>query len=223
MTVAILILAFLLLAVYASSDISSGVYLKTFCRGNTDGKRAYLTFDDGPCSESTEKVLDILDRHGAKATFFVIGENCRKYPDTLKKIVERGHAVGWHTETHSWKYPFYGQEKMRREIVESREAVECDFGLEINMFRPPFGVTNPAIGQAVRNSGLKAVGWSIRTFDTSNRSPRKVAEKVASELKPGSVILLHDRLPEAPEILEEVLAVLEEAGYSIDKAFSATE
>lgn len=202
---------------YGSAVISSGVYLKAFCRERTADKRVYLTFDDGPVRGITPEVLDVLDRHSAKACFFCIGSRIRGNEDIIRRAVSSGHTVGIHSWTHSPFFPFYGRKKIYREIVSCREALESITGEEVRLFRPPFGVTDPAIAAAVKRSGCLTVGWSIRTFDTMGKTPEEVLGKVCRELHPGAVILMHDRLPDCPRTLDLVLTYLESEGYKADR------
>lgn len=202
---------------YGSAVISSGVYLKAFCRERTADKRVYLTFDDGPVRGITPEVLDVLDRHSAKACFFCIGSRIRGNEDIIRRAVSSGHAVGIHSWSHSPFFPFFGRRKIYGEIVSCREALESITGEEVRLFRPPFGVTDPAIAAAVKRSGSLTVGWSIRTFDTMGKTPEEVLGKVCRKLHPGAVILMHDRLPDCPRTLDLVLTYLESEGYKADR------
>lgn len=202
---------------YGSAVISSGVYLKAFCRERTEDKRVYLTFDDGPVREITPEVLDVLDRHSAKACFFCIGSRIKGNEDIIGRAVSSGHTVGIHSWSHSPFLPFFGRKKIYGEIISCREALESIAGKDVRLFRPPFGVTDPAIAAAVKMSGCQTVGWSIRTFDTMGKTPEEVLAKVRRKLHPGAVILMHDRLPDCPATLDLVLTYLESQGYAADR------
>lgn len=198
-----------LFMVWASADVGSGVYLHTVCRKQTDRPYVALTFDDGPDETMTPRVLDILGRHGIKATFFVVGEKVRRYPDLVRRMVDEGHTVGNHTLSHSPMFPLWGRERVTREIEQTQRTVKETAGVRMRFFRPPFGITNPVIGRAVRQSGLQAIGWSIRSFDTVACQERsEVCRRITKRLHNGAVILLHDRCEGGDVLLEELLEVL---------------
>ncbi len=192
--------------VWASADIGSGVYLKTLCRKHTDKPFVALTFDDGPDAVMTPRVLDTLNRYGVKATFFLVGEQARKYPDLVRRMVNEGHIIGNHTYTHSVMFPLSSRQSVQKEIADTQRVVEDIAGIKMRLFRPPFGVTNPVIGAAVRDCGLQTIGWSVRSLDTFERRGRMaVCNRIKRKLHPGAVILLHDRCKEADVLLAQVL------------------
>lgn len=208
------ILAFL---IWASASICSGVYVKAFCKENTTSKVVYLTFDDGPVAGRTDKVLDVLRDRSASATFFVIGDNVRVAPHILKRIVSEGHKVGVHSSSHKWSFPLQGNLEMRNDIAGCKALIEKVTGERVTLFRPPFGVENPTVAKVARDCGLMTVGWSIRTFDTARYSKRDGMEKILkvidNELRPGVVVLLHDRLPDSEILLTAVIDLIERRGY----------
>lgn len=208
--------------VWASANVGSGVYLKTRCRGRTDKAYVALTFDDGPDAYMTPKVLDVLDRHGVKATFFVVGEKVRKFPDIVRRIVDEGHIVGNHTYSHSAVFTISGRRMVQKEIEDTQRAVDSIAGVQMLMFRPPFGVTNPIIGAAVRYCGLTGIGWSLRSFDTLKVDRSVVCRRIKRKLHNGAVILLHDRCDNADILLESVLKEIETRNLQVaglDKIF----
>lgn len=205
---------------YGSAVISSGVYLKAFCKERTEEKRVYLTFDDGPVREITPDVLDVLDRHSARACFFCIGSRIRGNEDIIGRMVSSGHSLGIHSWSHSPFFPFYGRKRIYSEIISCRDTLHGITGKDVSLFRPPFGVTDPAVAAAVKMSGCRAVGWSIRTFDTMDKTPDEVLAVVRRKLHPGAVILLHDRMPDCPRTLDLVLSYIESQGYSADRSIS---
>lgn len=217
--ITLLIIILLVLLVSASSKIGSGVYVKAFCREKTKEKVAYLTFDDGPDALMTPRILNILKSRNAKATFFVIGRKIDGNEAVLRDIIAQGHQIGLHSESHTWKFPLLSKRNMVEELSECRRKIETSTGFRTDLFRPPFGVTNPTVSYAVRTMRLRVVGWSVRSFDTVKQSKcgsaRKVMilRRVAAYLRPGAVILLHDRLSDGDEILSAVLDYLDSKGY----------
>ncbi|TCN62884.1 polysaccharide deacetylase family protein [Acetobacteroides hydrogenigenes] len=217
MYVVILVVGFLLLAVYASVSISAGVYVKAFCRAKGNSKSIALTFDDGPDSVWTPKVLEVLRRYNVKATFFCIGDKVEKHPQLVKMLIEEGHIVGNHTYYHTSFFPLLSTKKMVDELQRCNEALTNITGESITLFRPPFGVTNPTIAASVRELGYKVVGWSIRSFDTVKSEREKVLRRILKKAHAGGVILMHDNLENSDWLVEQVIVNLHEQGYEIKR------
>lgn len=210
--VAVMVLSFL---VWASASIGSGVYLKALCRKKTEEKIVAITFDDGP-SPMTPKVLEVLERHGVKACFFLIGSKIVSDKETVRMITDAGHVVGNHSWSHTGSFPLKSLADVQKEIDDTAHAIlECT-GRKPMLFRPPFGVTNPRIGKAVRMAGLTTIGWNVRSMDTlEGRTREEVMKKISGALYPGSVILLHDRCNDSDLLLEMLLTYLEDNDYKV--------
>ncbi len=207
---------------YASYSISSGVYLKTYCRKETDEKEIALTFDDGPDATHTSRILDILKERKVEAAFFCIGSKVEENPQLVARMQEEGHLIGNHSYSHVNTFPVFPAEKMIADLQRSDDAIKAVTNQPVRFFRPPFGITNPIIKKALRSFDYYTIGWSIRSLDTSIKDAGKVAERIIKRIRPGSVILLHDPLPHSEEILVKVLAYLDENDYTIkrvDKLF----
>ncbi len=177
------------------------------CKIPISGNWVALTFDDGPHPE-TARLLDILDQHEVKASFFCIGKEVEKYPEIVARIVRDGHSIGSHTFSHSWKYTFGSFTRVMNEIRNGIESIARITGEKPQLFRPPFGITNPIIGHAIKANRLKSIGWNIRTYDTTLKNGNDLFQKIANLLQPGVIILMHDRLKltvdTIPRILEEI-------------------
>lgn len=193
---------------YASYSIRSGIYVKAFCRKNTTEKVVALTFDDGPDPHYTPQVLDILKTHHVQATFFCIGQKVEMYPAIILRMQAEGHLIGNHSYEHSNRFPLFPLKKMVADLSRTQKSLEQITGTSHPLFRPPFGVTNPTIAKAIRQLDYTTIGWSIRSLDTQISSPEKVLRRITRQLSPGAVILLHDRLPESPVLLENLLNYL---------------
>lgn len=231
----VIVLSITVFMVWASASIRSGVYVRAFCREKTDRKVVYLTFDDGPHPPETERVLDVLRERGARATFFLIGSKVSGNEAVLRRMLEEGHALGLHTYSHAGTFPLLSFDKMLADVNEGKRAVESVAGKKISLFRPPFGVTNPTIAKVVRTLRLQTVGWDVRSFDTmfcksSEHSCKQsghdwyvpVVERIMKQVRPGSVILLHDRLDGASELLALLLDSLAASGYDFTRALPNT-
>ena len=201
--------------IWASACIGSGVYLKSYCRGNCTEKYVALTFDDGP-SPMTGKVLDVLREHKAKASFFLIGSKIRDDRETVRRIADEGHIIGNHSWSHTPVFPIKSYADVVDEIRMTSDVIYETIGKRPELFRPPFGVTNPRIGRAVRRMGMSSIGWNVRSLDTvDGRSREDILERITSQLRPGSVILLHDRCKDSDRLLHILLQYIEENGYKV--------
>lgn len=205
---------------YGSASIGSGVYLKALCREDTDEKRVYLTFDDGPSPENTARVLDVLEKFGAKGTFFCIGSRLSENRATVERIMAGGHATGNHSWSHSPFFPLFGARKMKDDLLRCSDALRQITGSAPVLFRPPFGVTDPTVAEVAEELKYIVAGWSIRTYDTTGKTAEEIVSAVARRLRPGSVILMHDRLPVCADALEKLLLYLRSEGYVADRTLN---
>ena len=208
----LLLLSFL---VYASYSIQSGIYLRSFCKKHTAEKIVALTFDDGPDSLQTPKVLQVLKEYQVTACFFCIGHKVKGNEAILQKMVAEGHLIGNHSHTHSGLFPLYGLSRMKKDLQTCQSELERVTSQPVTLFRPPFGVTNPTIAKAVRQLGYTSIGWNIRTLDTQQPSPDKVLDRIRKGIKPGSIILLHDRMPNSGQLVKQILDLLKEQEYTV--------
>ena len=200
---------------YASYSIRAGCYLKALCRAKKKEKVVALTFDDGPHPAHTAEVLDVLKQYRAPAAFFCIGSQAEKYPEAVRRIVADGHTVGNHSYRHTGWFPFYSAKKMEKDLRLSQGILERITKRPVTFFRPPFGVTNPTVAKVVKKTGYHTIGWNIRSFDTRGESPERIFRRIVRRLEPGSVILLHDRLPDAAAVLKSLLDELQKQQYRI--------
>ncbi|QTH44821.1 polysaccharide deacetylase family protein [Cohnella sp. LGH] len=185
----------------------------------TNNKVVLLTFDDGPKSpETLDPLLDTLDKHQAKAIFFVNGYRVKANPELLKKIDERGQPIG----NHSWDHIDLKKEKapkIKEQIEGVQEIVKETIGKAPVYFRPPFGASNDSVRQIAKDNGLLFMTWSNGSLDwdmnklAEDKRPQTVIDNVLEQLHPGSNILMHE-LPWTAKALDELLTQLEDKGYS---------
>ena len=206
------VLAFL---VYASYSIRAGIYLHTFCQQPTTEKTVALTFDDGPDTIQTPEILKVLKEYNVPACFFCIGHKVEGNEKLLQQIISEGHLIGNHSYSHANDFPLYGLAKMKSDLQTCQSALEQVTSQPVRFFRPPFGVTNPTIAKAVRQLGYTTIGWNIRTLDTCQQDIDKTLRRIRKRLRPGSVILLHDRMPDSNLLLKQILALMKEQGYTV--------
>lgn len=201
----------LFIVTWGSFSIQSNFHFKSLLsKPTTQKNQIAITFDDGPNYEFTQKVLDLLKMYDAKATFFCIGKKIENHPELLKKIISQGHTIGNHTYSHSNWFGFYSTQKVISELKRTQELVKQIIGLNLKLFRPAFGVTNPNIKKAIKILQLQSVGWSIRSLDTTSISSEKVLKRITKDLKKGDVILLHDTSKKTIVVLEQLLLFLQE-------------
>ena len=151
-----------------------------------------LTFDDGPDPQVTPKVLDVLDAHGARASFFCIAEHATRHPELCREIVRRGHAVENHSREHSMNFALRGIGGIRRELTAAQSDLAALTGRVPHFYRPPAGVRSPLLDPVLHDVGLKLVSWTRRGFDTHRNDVDEVYGLLADELAAGDVLLLHD-------------------------------
>ncbi len=198
-----------ILTTIGSFHLRWNYHVKALCANpTTPNPWVSLTFDDGPDPEFTPKVLDLLERFGAKATFFCIGERVAMYPGLAHKIISKGHTLGNHTYSHDPRFGFFGVRRVVKELQATTACIEQAIGRRPRMYRPAFGVTNPSIRAAIRETGLEPIGWSIRSLDTTRRSVDAIYYRTA-RIRPGDIVLLHDTSVKTMAVLERLLLFLQ--------------
>jgi peptidoglycan/xylan/chitin deacetylase (PgdA/CDA1 family) len=173
-----------------------------------------LSFDDGPNEEYTPQVLAKLDEYGVIASFFLIGEQVKAHPELVKKIHDQGHIIGNHSYAHHNNFAISSLKSMTDEIALCQQEIAQKIGQKPQYFRPPFGVTNPRIAKAIKQSGLTPVAWNLRTYDDS-KSTQRVIKKLKKNLSGGDIILLHDKHEGIVEILDFLIPYALESGLKI--------
>ncbi len=208
-----IIALYLVMIVMGSVNIRSGFYLQALCKGKATEKIIALTFDDGPDPVNTPLVLDILDKQHIRATFFLIGMKAEKHPGLVSLIHSEGHLTGVHSYSHSFLFDFLSSGKMEQDLSMAEGIIMKLTGKRPVLFRPPYGVTNPAVAKAVKKLGYKVIGWSVRSLDTRIKDADGIAERVTRKLHPGAVILMHDTQDATPVALEKIIKRAKEEGY----------
>lgn len=151
-----------------------------------------LTLDDGPDPEVTPAVLDLLAAHGARATFFCIGERVREHPALTRRIVDAGHSVQNHSLRHRHHFSLLGRRGFEREIGDAQALLADVTGVRPHCFRAPAGLRNPLLDPVLHHLNLHLVSWSCRAFDTRLGDPVVALQRLSRGLCGGSIVLLHD-------------------------------
>jgi peptidoglycan/xylan/chitin deacetylase (PgdA/CDA1 family) len=180
---------------YASMAPASQLYGRTLVHGNDPSQMA-LTFDDGPNDPHTMHLLDVLTKHNAKATFFLIGKYVRQRPEIARAILTAGHEIGNHTYSHP-NLVLVSAARLRLELEDCQKSLEDALGIKTTLFRPPFGGRRPNVLRIARNMGMSPVMWSVTAYDWSATSAEVIVGNVTRQLdargKPqGEIVLLHD-------------------------------
>jgi peptidoglycan/xylan/chitin deacetylase (PgdA/CDA1 family) len=178
----------------------------------TTDKKVWLTFDDGPNNPTTTKVLEVLKKHDVKALFCVIGKNTVGNETMMQHIVNEGHQLANHSFSHAFWFDVWSTQKVMDDLEVCQHIIQR-YQPQSLLFRPPYGVTNPNIAKAIKKLNLQSIGWNVRSYDTSTNDVEKIKQRVLSQLKPGAIILLHDRLELMPQLLEELIPAIKERGY----------
>ncbi|HWZ41942.1 MAG TPA: polysaccharide deacetylase family protein [Candidatus Saccharimonadales bacterium] len=180
---------------YASMSPGTQLYGRTRTRGRNPQQIA-LTYDDGPNDPHTLRLLEVLARHDARATFFLIGRYVRQRPDIVRAIRDAGHAIGNHTYSHP-NLALVSPARLCRELEDCHKALQDAIGDYQPLFRPPFGGKRPDVLRAARRMGLEPVMWSVTAYDWSAKSSDSIVGHATRQMGPrdgkqGEIILLHD-------------------------------
>ena len=168
-----------------------------------------LTIDDGPDPEVTPAVLDLLTRHGVRATFFCIGERVAAYPDLARRIAAEGHEIGNHTERHRYLFSLFGPAAMRREIDQAQQSIAATCQVVPRYFRAPAGLRNPFLQPCLSDLDLQLASWTRRGYDTVSADAEQVLKRLTRNLAGGDILLLHDgRAARTADGTPVILAVL---------------
>ena len=183
-------------AFYGGQYPTAQIYGPTICRNPGAGRRIALTYDDGPNPIYTPRLMAILERFGAKATFFSIGMWAEREPGLLRELHDAGHAIGNHTHTHP-TMPLLSSDAVREELRRCRGAVEAS-GVEFSragggmLMRPPYGRRRPATLRTMREEGYEPVTWSVTCYDWRRTATRRSIARHAAHAGEGDIILMHD-------------------------------
>ncbi len=176
---------------YQSMAPTGQWYGRTIASGARGSKQIALTYDDGPNDPHTLELLDVLAKHGVRATFFMIGRYVQQRPDIARAVAQAGHVIGNHTFTHPLLI-FRSAAETRTQLSDCHEALGDAIGEHSNLFRPPFGGRRPATLRIARSLGLETVMWNVTGYDWNAPPAAVIERKVARQIRGGDVILLHD-------------------------------
>ncbi|MGV3708141.1 MAG: polysaccharide deacetylase family protein [Gemmatimonas sp.] len=210
----------LVLAVFAGVRFpETGIFARVVHRGLSGRAEVALTFDDGPDPRWTPGILDLLEQHGQRATFFLIGERAACHPELVREIHRRGHEIGNHTWSHSYRTPLKSPAWIVAELERTRALLEPISGEQLVWFRPPVGLVSPRVAAAAERAGVEIVCWSGTARDGTDRvSMDESVQRLERALEPGAILVLHDTridlasTPSAGGILSRLLPLMQARG-----------
>jgi peptidoglycan/xylan/chitin deacetylase (PgdA/CDA1 family) len=177
---------------YKTPGFLKGISRSLIWDAQSDQKEIYLTFDDGPIPDLTAYVLDELEKFNAKATFFCVGDNIRKYPEIFQSVRDRGHSIGNHTFNHlkSWST---GLEEYIENVEECQAIIErYHMSKGKPLFRPPHGQVSPRMIKCLKTQ-YKIIMWDVLTYDFDNHhTAREGLERAIRKTRQGSIVVFHD-------------------------------
>jgi peptidoglycan-N-acetylglucosamine deacetylase len=185
---------------------------------DTPGKAVNLTIDDGPEPIWTQKVLDVLKRNGAKATFCIIGSRAKEYPDLVRKVVAAGHRLCDHSVDHNTAMDKRSEPYQRQQILDAQKSIQDAAGpaAKVLYYRAPGGAFTPYSREVAASHGMRPLGWNVDTRDWTNPGTRQILDTAEHELHEGPTVLFHDgggNRSQTVAALEQFLPWLKSRGY----------
>ena len=178
-----------------------------------DQKLVSISFDAAWGNEDTGQLIDILDRHQVKATFFVVGEWVDKYPESVKALHEAGHEIMNHSNTHA-HYPQLSAQEVAADLEACNDKIEKVTGVRPTLVRLPYGDYDDNSISAVRSIGMEPVQWDVDSLDWKDLSAGEITKRVTGKVQPGSIVLFHNAAKHTPEALPEIIECLLRDGYT---------
>lgn len=176
-----------------------------FYNGVSDGDSVALTFDDGPNLQWTRAVLQVLKEKKVPATFFLLGDNVRQNPEIVREIIEAGCEVGNHSYDHS-NMGKLSEEKVKEQITKTQDEIKNACGIEPKVLRVPYGVASAAVAKVAYQMRLDPFFWSLDTNDYQKSvTAENMAQTVLKDVKPGSIILMHDKSQKQVDAVKAII------------------
>ena len=200
-----------------------GPNMTRFQAQENDSRAVALTFDDGPDLERTPRVLDVLQRHNARASFFCVGRLVEENAVLVREIVERGHRVENHTWSHPNSFAFLPPAGVIAELGRAQSTITQVTGRAPKYFRAPAGIRSPWLEPYLRRLRLRLVSWTRRGFDTVEKDPDRIFRRLLKDLAPGDILVLHDGGPRDSadrgrvlfDVLPRVLSEIKQRGLEV--------
>lgn len=178
----------------------------------TDQKVLSLTFDAAWGNEDTQQLIDILGKYQIKATFFVVGDWVKKYPESVLALHEAGHEVMSHSNTHA-HFNALSTDEIIADLNASNDKIEAVTGVRPVLFRPPYGEYDDHVIAAVRSLGMEPIQWDVDSLDWKEIPASEITQRVVSRVQSGSIVLFHNAALHTPEALPAIIEALLQEGY----------
>lgn len=177
-------------------------------------KMCSISFDAAWGNEQTDTLLNILDQYNIKTTFFLVGEWVDKYPESVKKIAEKGHDVENHSSTHAYMTQL-SNEEIKQDLTECNNKIKKITGKAPTLFRPPYGDYNNNVVKTVMDMNMYCIQWNIDSLDWQDPSVDRIVQNCVNKLVEGSIILLHNGATNTPQALPKIIEAIHSKGYKI--------
>jgi peptidoglycan-N-acetylglucosamine deacetylase len=204
-----------LIVFYGCYYVGSNFFIKVICSAKTHQKEIAISFDDGPATNYTAEILQLLKQDNIKAAFFCIGNRIAGNENIVQQIKDEGHIIGNHSYSHHFWFDMFSSKKMLEDMKRMDHEIEKVTGIRPKLFRPPYGVTNPNLKKAIIKGDYIPVGWSVRSMDTVIEDEKKLLRNITRSLKPGAVFLFHDTSKTTLNVLPEFIKEVKNKGYHI--------
>ncbi len=205
----------LLLLIAGSICIRLEFYIKSYSAGDRKQKKVALSFDDGPDSDYTPVILDLLKQQGIQAAFFVVGNKLENNIKIIRRIDQEGHIMGGHSFSHHFFFDLFTARRIKIELEHTEEMIMKITGKKMRLFRPPYGVTNPVLARVIRKLGYHVIGWSLKSKDTVTGDSQALLERLQKKVRGGDLILFHDIKPVLQGVLPSFINFLKSEKYQI--------
>ena len=218
--VLLILLVVSLLSVNIDGNVSASVFFNNYLSKvrvyyvATDQKQVAISFDAAWGADKTEKIMEICDEFGVKATFFLVGMWVEKYPEMAKKIADNGFEIGTHSNTHPDMTKLSSADQ-KLELETSMNLIKSTTGQDAKIFRPPFGAYNDALINTASELGLITIQWDVDTLDWKGLSAMEITNRVLNGVRNGSIILCHNNSDHILEALPIMLDRLQKKGYKV--------
>lgn len=182
----------------------------------TDEKKIALSFDAAWGADDTDSLLATLAKHDVKATFFLVGDWVRKYPEEVNRIKDAGHDIGNHSNKHPHMASM-SKEQIKEDIMKAHNSTKDLLGIEMDLFRPPFGEYNNTLMEALKECGYHVVQWDVDSLDWKEFGCQNLIDTVLNHknLGNGSIVLMHNNAKYTKDALESIIVGLKDQGYDL--------
>ena len=179
----------------------------------TDEKKIAITFDAAWTNQDTEQLIQILKKHNAKATFFIVGDWAEKFPESVKAFHDAGHTIANHSDTHK-AFSKCSREQIQEEIVNCNKKLETITGKKVTLLRAPSGDYTDQSLEVAKGLEMETIQWNVDSLDYTGISVDEIVQRVMSRIENGSIVLFHNGVENTAEALDIILTKLSSEGYS---------